>query len=191
MIDPQPGPVSFDEYDSLVPPEGEFYELENGYIVSFATGTGAHGIICTRIATALDTHVKAPCRVFGASSIGVRIADRTTSLIPDGLVTCEEFAPDATYVTEPKLVVEVISPSSLTRDRIQKLDAYRSIPSLEEYLMVDARRVWACVFRRAPGSGWIDVTYSGLDDRVDLLSIDLRIALADLYRGIDVGKSTA
>jgi Uma2 family endonuclease len=188
MIEPQPGPMTLDEYDRLTPPEGERYELHDGYLVAFSTGTGVHGILCTRISTALDSHVRPPCQVFGASAIGVRRADRRTNVIPDGLVICENFDLSATYVTAPKLVVEVISPKSVNRDRVQKLDIYRAIPSIDEYLMVDSRRVWACVSRRAPGGAWLDVVYDTLDARIDLLSVDLRIALADLYRGIDPRK---
>ncbi len=188
MIESLPGPVTLGEYDRLTPPEGEHYELHDGYVVAFSTGTGAHGILCTRIATALDSHVGPPCHVFGASSIGVRRVERATNVIPDGLVTCESFDPGATYVTAPKLVVEVISPKSVNRDRVEKLDIYRSIPSVDEYLMVDSRKVWACVYRRAPGGGWLDVVYDALDARIDLLSLDLRTSLADLYRGIEPRK---
>jgi hypothetical protein len=60
------------DYDRLTPPEGEHYELIEGYVYAFSTGTGTHGILCTGIAAALDSHVKPPCRVFGPSTIGVR-----------------------------------------------------------------------------------------------------------------------
>lgn len=185
MLEPQPGPMTLAEYDRLTPPEGEFYELCDGYVFAFSTGTGAHGILCTRIATALDSHVTAPCRVFGPSSIGVRRTDRPTNVIPDATVTCEDVDLNKTFVLAPKLVVEVISPKSVQRDRVVKLDIYRAIPSIDEYLMVDSRRIWACVSRRAPAGAWLDVTYTELDQRIDLLSVDLRISLADLYRGIE------
>lgn len=177
--------MTLGEYDRLTPPEGERYELYEGYVVAFSTGTGAHGILCTRIATALDSRAELPCHVFGASSIGLRRADRATNVIPDGLVTCEAFDPAATFVVAPKLVVEVISPKSVTRDRVQKLDIYRSISSIEEYLMVDSRKVWACVSRRAPGGAWLEVIYDDLAARIDLLCVNVRIALGDLYRGIE------
>jgi Uma2 family endonuclease len=177
--------MSLAEYDRLTPPEGECYELIDGYIFASSTGTGAHGILCTRIATVLDSHVKAPCRVFGASTIGVRRHDRATNVVPDGAVTCDATDLSKTYIVAPKLVVEVLCAKSVKRDRIDKLDVYREIPSVLEYLMVDSRRVWASVFRRGPGDAWLDVRYRGLDDQIDLFSVDLRLPLADLYRGID------
>ncbi len=80
MLEPRPGPVTLAEYDRLTSPEGERYELIDGHIYAFSTGTGVHGILCIRIATALDTHVSVPCRAFGASTIGVRRHDRAPTL---------------------------------------------------------------------------------------------------------------
>lgn len=185
MIEPgKPEPMTLAEYDRLTPPEGTVYELFEGYLYAFSTGTGAHGILCTRIGTFLDTHVAAPCQAFAASTIGVRDIENDTGVVPDGSVACEDIDLQKTYITKPKLVVEVISKGSVHRDRVTKLDFYRALPSVDEYLMVDARKVWAMVTRRAPAGQWLDVTYTALDDRIDLLSIGLRIPMSDLYRGI-------
>jgi Uma2 family endonuclease len=88
----------------------------------------------------------------------------------------------------PKLVVEVISPESVNRDRVAKLDIYRAIPSLHEYLMIDSRKVWASLYRRGPANTWIDMMYTSLDDSIDLLSIESQLSIAHLYRGIDFAK---
>jgi Uma2 family endonuclease len=180
--------MSLADYDQLTPPDGEIYELHEGYIVAFSTGGGRHGILCTRIGAALETHVGAPCHTFGASTIGVRRRDRATNVIPDGTVTCEDVDLSETFVVAPKLVVEVLSPDSVNRDRVTKLDIYRAIPSVHEYLMVDSRKVWISLYRRGPANTWIDMTYTRLDESVDLVSIDLQLSLAHLYRGIDFTK---
>ncbi len=52
------------EYDRLTPAEGEQYELYDGHVVALSTGTDAHGILCTRIATALDSKVSAPRKIW-------------------------------------------------------------------------------------------------------------------------------
>ena len=194
MIDPlSPKPMTLHEYDRLTPPPGEMYELYDGYIVAFSTGTGAHGLLCTRISTLLDTHTEPPCRAFGPSTIGVRRMGRATNVIPDGAVTCEERDDSRTYILAPKLVVEVISPGqSIKRDRVDKLDIYCAMPSVEEYLMVDSRKVWACIYRRVPGDAWIAVTRTSLDDKIDLLSINARLDLGHIYRGINLtGRRSA
>jgi Uma2 family endonuclease len=119
--------------------------------------------------------------------IGVRRRERSTNVVPDGAVTCDDTDLSKTYIVAPKLVVEVLSAKSVKRDRVDKLDVYREIPLVLEYLMVDSRRVWASVYRRGPGDAWLNVTYRSLDDRIDLLSIDMRLPLAELYRGLEPG----
>jgi Uma2 family endonuclease len=189
MIEPQsPRPMTLEEYDRLTPPEGEQYELYDGFVYAFSTGSGTHGILCTRIATALDSRVRTPCRVFGASNIGVRRHDRATNVIPDGTVTCEDFDLRQTYVVTPILVAEVISPRSVKRDRVTKLDIYRDIPSIEEYLMVDSRRIWVSIERRMPDGRFITAVHTSLEDTVELFSVDVRILLADLYGGVEPSR---
>ena len=51
--------------------------------------------------------------------------------------------------------------------------------------MIDSRKVWACLYRRGPANTWIDVTYTSLEDSIELVSIELQLSLAHLYRGID------
>ena len=77
------------------------YELYDGYVLAFSTGTGAHGLLCTRISTLLDTHTDPACRAFGPSTIGVRRPDRATNVIPDGAVACEERDDSSTYILAP------------------------------------------------------------------------------------------
>jgi hypothetical protein len=87
-------------------------------------------------------------------------------MFPDVSHTCERLEPSATATVAPDLVIEVISPESKTRDRSEKLDAYRSISSDMEYVLVDSRRAWACVYRRMPGGVWTDAVY-GIDETLD------------------------
>ena len=85
-------------------------------------------------------------------------------------------------VSAPDLVIEVISPDSKNRDRSEKLDAYRSIPSVMEYVLVDSRRVWVCVYRRMPGGVWTDAIY-GIDETVDIHTVGISVPVAELYAG--------
>lgn len=62
----------------------------------------------------------------------MRRADRATNVIPDGAVTCEDIDLDRTLIVAPRLVVEMISPDSVNRDRVALLDIYRAIPSRHE-----------------------------------------------------------
>jgi Uma2 family endonuclease len=96
--------------------------------------------------------------------------------------TCEHLDVDARYISALDLVVEVISPDSKACDRGEKLDAYQSIPSVMEYLLVGSRRVWVCVFRRMAGGFWTETTY-GIGETVELRTADASIDVAELYSG--------
>ena len=103
-------------------------------------------------------------------------------MFPDVSHTREPLDPSATAIIAPDLVIEVISPESKNRDRSEKLDAFRSIPSVMEYVLVDSRRVWVCVYRRMPGSVWTDAVY-GIDETVDIHTVGISIPVAELYAG--------
>lgn len=76
----QPGPMSLTDYDGLKPPEGQIWELHEGYIVAFSTRTGRHGILCTRIAAELDsTEHRATLSARRPSVSAELIAPRTSS----------------------------------------------------------------------------------------------------------------
>jgi Uma2 family endonuclease len=86
------------------------------------------------------------------------------------------------HLSAPDLVVEVISPESTARDRGEKLDAYQSIPSVMEYLLVDSRRVWVCLFLRMAGGFWTETMY-GIGEIVELRTAGVSIDVAELYAG--------
>lgn len=115
-----------------------------------------------------------------------RHPDRPSSVIPDALVTCEPVPARQLYATAPTLVVEVISPTSVVNDLIGKPQVFSAIPSIEEYLLVDSRAMWASVFRR-DDSGELPLEGEGVtapDATIELRSVGVTFALADLYRGV-------
>ena len=90
---------------------------------------------------------------------------------------------DRGIVAEPVLIVEILSPSTDRDDVFIKLPAYQRIPSLQEILYVETERVGATVYRRS-GEGWVTIELASADARLNLKTVGLDIALADLYRGI-------
>jgi Uma2 family endonuclease len=104
---------------------------------------------------------------------------------PDAFVTCDLRDLDDRYVKRyPKLIAEVLSPSTEEFDRGDKFKDYQHLTSLEEYVLVaqDQRRV-ECWRRRSPQDAWHGVFYQA-EDTVVLESIGLAIAMADLYQGV-------
>ncbi|MFZ0498406.1 MAG: Uma2 family endonuclease [Steroidobacteraceae bacterium] len=85
------------------------------------------------------------------------------------------------FFTDPRLVVEVLSPSTAAIDRHEKRIAYRRIAALEEYVIVAQDAIEVTVFRRE--ESWEPVTLEGRDSTLELRSIALGIPLAQIYAG--------
>lgn len=83
----------------------------------------------------------------------------------------------------PFVVLEVTSPSSIDRDRVDKLGYYFDLPSVEAYLIVDQHRVCAELYTRGD-SGWQRQIYTELNDVISLAMLDCELPLDQVYLGI-------
>jgi len=137
------------------------------------------------VASLLDRQLEGrPCRVF-SSDLRVRVKASGLGTYPDVSVVCGrlELDPDDPKkhtVTNPRVLVEVLSPSTADYDRGEKVSHYQQIPSVEEILLVshEARRI--DVWRRAEGE-WMRTTVEG-NGVATLSSIACTLALDDVYR---------
>jgi Uma2 family endonuclease len=148
-------------------------------------GTRNHGRIAMNLAAIVDAHLEdGPCRAY-SSDVRVQIAE-SKYYYPDLTVTCspEDMSGDEDMIYFPRLVVEVLSPSTEARDRSEKFRAYQKCPSIEEYVLIRTEYQEVEIYNRQ-GDIW---TYRrfGSGQEVELLSIGLTIPLAALYRRTDV-----
>jgi Uma2 family endonuclease len=102
---------------------------------------------------------------------------------PDVVVTCDAEGADAYFRTEPRLIVEVISPSTERIDRHEKMMAYKSVPSLEEYLLVSQDEMRVEVYRRT-GSEWEVSVFTGAEDELEFSCVALSLSVAEIYRNV-------
>jgi len=159
-------------------------EFVQGEIFAMTGGRRAHGRVVSnlnwRLAEALNG---SPCQVF-AEGMKVQVADDSI-LYPDVFVTCDaaDLATDQIF-RNPKLVVEVLSPSTQAYDRSRKFALYRRLPSLQEYILVDpeTRRVEA--FRRTAQNQWVLHDMSD-GQTMEAASIGCQVALAAVFQGVD------
>jgi Uma2 family endonuclease len=123
-------------------PKGRKYELSSGLVVEMAAERARHVDVKGQVFQRLKNSVEAaqlPCQVF-AHGIAVRIDDDTT-FEPDVTLRCGgRVARDALSIGDPLLVVEVLSPSSRSRDINEKLAGYFRLSALRHYLVIDPDR---------------------------------------------------
>jgi Uma2 family endonuclease len=162
------------------------YELVDGRVVAMAPPTGRHGAIARNLFRALDGRLPAPCRALFGVGVGRSEADDECRL-PDVMVSCEPL-PDRLF-TAPRFVAEVLSPSTEKDDRTDKLDFYRSLPSVEAVLLVwqDKRRAQLNVRQE---EGWLvrDLVGGG---RIELASLGTSLTLDEIYEGVELPEAEA
>ena len=158
------------------------YEFVNG-VVRAMTGTSvAHGSIVGELFAIIHHHLRGgPCQAFTAGpDLHIRSKRDQIQYIPDILVACNPDEWSKNAICNPKLVVEILSPSTRHIDLREKSANYRRVASIDEYLVLEQSMCEVFVFRRA--EGWRPQLYSGVDVVVELRSISLSIPLADIYR---------
>jgi Uma2 family endonuclease len=150
-------------------PEGERYELVAGEVVAMAPERAGHSRAKSRIHRALADAVAAaglPCEAF-PDGMAVRIGDDTV-YEPDALVRCGPLVDDETVeISDPVIVVEVVSPSSRSRDTALKLADYFRLDSLRHYLIARAGRGLLIHHRRAEDGGIETAILHGGELRLD------------------------
>src|SRR5207249_413384 len=118
------------------------------------------------------------CKVY-TNDMRIRISGTTRYTYPDVVALCEpaRFADDKKdTLTNPNLIVEVLSASTEAYDRGEKFESYRGIESLAEYVLVSQDKPHIEQFRRQESGEWIFTATSGLSSSVELVSVGCRIS---------------
>ena len=156
----------------------EPFEYVGGVVRATTGGTIAHAQIKGNVHALLKTALRGgPCRAFVDDP---KVVTETASSYPDVVVTCAPVGDDEDRIREPALIVEVLSKSSENHDRGDKWLAYRTLPSLQHYMLIAQDQVRAEVFSRTE-DGWSYRIIDNLGGRVELSAIDGVLALADIY----------
>lgn len=173
---------TFEEYLELEEIAGVRHEFYAGEIYAMAGGTPEHAALAGAVTAALGRQLGAtPSRVY-SSDLRVRITVTGLATYPDVTVICgasERDPQSATHVTNPKLVVEVLSPSTAEYDRGEKLQHYQQIASLEAVLLVDHSRPCIDLWTRGP-EGWSSRRFEA-GQTVPLDAIGCTLAVDEVY----------
>ncbi len=160
------------------------HEFDNGYIVAMVGASRAHNLIALTLASEIKQHLKGkPCRTY-ISDMKVRIQSKEHGLFyyPDVMVSCDDQPPSEYYEDKPVLVIEVLSPSTETRDKLEKLAAYSSIPSLIEYFTIAQDHV--AIDRYEMSDGQTILTQYQDGDIIEFSSIGFRMPVKDIYADV-------
>lgn len=175
---------SFDEYVELEVEATTRHEFLDGQVWALAGGSPTHAaIIATAIALLAAALRGSRCRVF-SSDLRIRVAETSLATYPDASVICGEVELDPAdrkghTASNPRVLVEVLGPSTEDYDRGEKLAHYKRIPSLQEIVLVahDERRV--DLWRRI-GDRWTLLSFRA-GETLTLESVGASLPIDELY----------
>jgi len=128
--------LSEDDYLEMEEVSKIRHEYVDGYIYAMAGGSRSHNKIAMNIGSALHQYVKGTaCDVY-MSDVKLKIAHRRSYYYPDLMLGCSREETNEYFLTQPCLIIEILSKSTATIDRREKLIAYQSIPSVREYCLI-------------------------------------------------------
>ena len=163
------------------------HEYVDGELFAMTGETAGHAWICQQLFRRIDDRLKGSgCHVF-TERLKVHVEAANSYYYPDIVVTCEPLNTKSVVLSEPVLIIEVLSRSTQHIDRREKLISYRKIDSLREYVLISQFRM-AIEYHFVNENGVWDSRRLGPDDDLVLISLPgapLRIPVRDIYKDID------
>ena len=164
----------------------EFYR---GEMFAMAGSSEAHNLLVGNLYAIVRPQLHSRgCKAYFVD-MRVRISVTGSYFYPDLAVVCgkPEFLkgpPDT--LLNPKVVVEVLSQSTERWDRGRKFQNYKTIPSLEQYLLISSDNVFLDLYTRQRSGDWLLSSFDQLEQTVELQSVGCRLPVAELYQGVDL-----
>lgn len=184
---------SVEEYLSLERESEERHEYLDGQIYAMVGESPEHGIICTNISGQLYSQLRGrPCQAF-SKDMKVRSGSAPRSgrtqkglySYPDLLVVCGELKfhdKHQDVLLNPVLIIEVLSPTTEAFDRGEKWARYQTwLPELSDYLLVSQSKPRVEHYHRQAGGEWLYSLVNGLEESLNLHSVDCTLQLIDVY----------
>jgi Uma2 family endonuclease len=174
--------LSVEEYLACEQKGDVRHEYVNGYMYALAGASQRHSRIAGNIFAAFWALAQAkPCRIH-QNDMELRTSE-SVFYYPDVMAVCGKPEPDPFYETEPCVLVEVLSPSTKDTDLREKLVAYKSLPSVQTYLIVEAARLAVRRFWADAGGRWQQEDLTG-DGDIPLPYLGGVLSLPQIYRGV-------
>jgi len=177
-------PEQYLEFDRNAEYKHEYFF---GEIVAMPGGSFQHNLIAGNAIRELGNRLLGgPCRVL-TSDMRVAVNTKTGYVYPDVTVVCGQ--PEYTdgrkdTIKNPKLVVEVLSPSTRDHDLGVKVGFYVRLAVLSDFLLIEQDRVWIEHWYRSSDGGWKNTVLE--DGMLEIASLNCQIPLSDIYLGVEL-----
>lgn len=181
--------VSPEQYLEMEKASPEKHEYNKGEVFAMSGASIEHNVIVKNINTHVLPFLKGkPCDMF-RSDLRVYISENSLYTYPDFSIICnkpETAAEDKDSIINPSVIIEVLSKSTMDYDRGTKFHLYRSIKTLQEYILIDSTSVCVEVYLRQADNSWRLTEYNQPDDHFTISSINLTLRLKDVYEDVSL-----
>lgn len=160
------------------------HEYLDGEIFAMTGGTRSHDVVRNNLVSALRPHLRnTGCQLFGPE-FALRASLDHARFYPDLFVTCKRDQIGDLEATSAKWILEVLSPSTQGRDRVEKWSVYREIDELAEYVLIDPAFWRIEIHRRAANGEWALPTVCKPNEKVRFESLDFETSFDVIFEDV-------
>lgn len=179
--------MTVEEYLAFEDASTEKHEFIGGVVYAMAGAGVSHNRVVRNTVVEIGQFLKEkPCEIF-QSDLKVHVKTESGISYPDITIVCDElqFLETRTdVVTNPSVIVEVLSPSTQNYDHGEKFMFYRQIESLQEYILISSMELRIEKFKKEASGSWTLTEYKNLTDKLPIDTIQFQLLLAEIYRDI-------
>lgn len=156
------------------------HEFIDGQVFAMAGTSRNHSLLVSNCVQMLANHLQtSPCLTFSSE---IKVKTESCFFYPDVMVVCEDDQGHEYYTEKPSIIIEVLSKTTRRLDKTVKLAAYKTLPSLQEYVLIEQDHVEVEVFRRS--QNWF-AEHFFLGDSIHFESINFSVNVVDLYHRVN------
>jgi Uma2 family endonuclease len=161
-------------------------EYTGGYVYAMAGARTVHNKVSVAFVSAVHGRLRGhPCQPFNSDmKVRIRCPTHTRFYYPDGMIVCEPNTDGESFQDRPVVIAEVMSADTRRTDENEKRDAYLTIPTLVDYLLIETDVPRVNVYHRT-ASGFVTNSYDSIQARVPLASVGFDLPLAELYERVE------
>jgi Uma2 family endonuclease len=165
------------------------HEYYKGEIFAMSGASIPHNKIFSNVFLDIGNKLKGKnCQPYG-SDLRIHIPKNTLYTYPDISIICGEIeTTDDKFdtITNPSVIIEILSSSTRNYDKGEKFTLYREIDSLQEYILIDSERIMVEKFIRNPDNSWQLTEYKTIEKSFDITTLTIEMQLAAIYEGVKI-----
>lgn len=167
----------------------EKHEYYRGRIYHIFSGTPEHALITANAIATIGVAIRPKGYLLYSSSLLIRVETRSHYTYADITVVCGppqfEQIKHHQLLTNPALIVEVLSPTTHNYDRGTKFQLYKALASFQDYLLIDSRQMYVQHYRKQDENTWQEKTYTHPEQVINLENLAISLSLTDIYRHVE------